>query len=222
MAGWNSGGSFALPLSPEVYVCQIADVSQVEGKPFKDKPAKDRFKWTVDVWMGNQWVRKALYTGIEFQDASKVSGAQWMPELMKLVRACGRPLPQTPAEALAWNANDLIGVRFGVRMETDEAGAPQKRYVQILDAAPQQHAPVPQVAAPTAPQPVPVQAAAPPAPVTAPPPPSAQTAPPPAQNASEPDPFDGDAGAIPPVAPSSAPHPAHMPPPAATGADVWA
>lgn len=216
MAGWNAGGGkLDLPVSPHVYVFQVSDVKTIKGKDM-GKGEKPRFQWSIDVWVNNQWERKTIYTGVEFCDVTKISSAQFVPELIKLTRACQRPIPQNAAEALAWDPNSLIGCRAGIRI-MEEDGLVQKKFVQLEAQAPVQQvaAPLPQVAAP--------QVAPPPAPA-APvgPPPVAAAAPPPAPADVAHDPFVGDAGAIPATSAPAVPQLPHVPPPAATGADVWA
>lgn len=222
MAGWNAGGGkLELPISPTPYVFQIADVKTVQGKNPKTNEPNTRWQWGVDIWLNNQWVRKSIYTGTEFQDISKISSAQFVPELMKLVRACKRPLPTNAAEAAAWSPDSLIGCRAGIRM-VEEDGLVQKKFVQIEEPAQpaQPMAPVPQPVAPIHPNahsagvtPPPASPAveAPVAPVAAAPTPAPAAPPAPASPA---DPFAGDPGSIPPAA--------YNPPPVASAADVWA
>jgi hypothetical protein len=150
----------------------VTDWAQVEGKAFQDKPNPGpRFKFSVDVWMGNAWQRKTIFTGTNFCDPNQVSAASFIPKLVKLVRACDMPLPMDAQQAAAWTADCLIGKRFGILMSPDpETGKVEPRFVRLAQA------PVlprpPERPAPAAP---PAQQFQPPAPTPAPP----QYAPPP-------------------------------------------
>lgn len=224
MAGWSSGKKgLGLAPAPSPYAAHIADCKAIKGQDPKTKEETDRFQWGVDIWIGNQWVRKSIFTGTNFCDLSNIRDPQFIPNLVKLVRACGLPVPQSADEARAWHPNTLIGQRFGVRVEED-SGIITERYVR-LDAQQPQAAPVQQAPAP-APQAQPAQylppqgyAPAPPAAQPAPP----QYAPPPAAAA-----LPAYAPAPPPqqYVPPSDPFQQPAPTPAAAGvagaADPWA
>ena len=201
MAGWGSGGSkLDLPPAPTPYTAQVADVEVKRQADYNDKSKEvERFKFSVDVWINGAWARRTLWTGTNFSDPKDLSDPQFVPKLMKLVRACGLPFPANAQEAAAWDPNNcLIGKRFGILCQPDpESGVVQTKFVPLANG----------------------QAIG--AHVAATPPPAAPAAngapPPPAANGAPPDPFTGDAGA-------TAPTPEQMATAqqVAGGADPWA
>lgn len=230
-AGFGGGGGakFA-PTTPGDYTFQVVDVQATTTQDYNDKSVqRAQFKWTCDLWTGQGWERRNLWTGRNFTDISQIQDPKFISKLNYLVRACGLPVPTDAAQAAAWNEQSLIGRRFTIRVEPDPASGilVQRWLPPASSSAPQQQAP-PAAAPPVAPQqyvpPAPaLQQQAPPAVPQyppqqyAPPPPAPQYLPPaapapPSYPPSPPvpnDPFAGDPGATPPRA-------------AAALADPWA
>lgn len=222
MAGFGSGGGkLNLSPSPQPYVAQVADVGSAEGRDFNNQNAKvPQFKWTIHVWVNGAWQVKTLFTGINFTDLANVRDPQYVSKLTRLVRACGLPVPQSVAEAQAWDERSLIGNRLGIKIEPDpETGVLQERFVRLQPAAPAQPSqpsqPHPSVPAPAAYTPSPASQPtqsdhpAPPAPSQ---PAPAPAGPPPASYAPQP---NGHAAPAPHSAPqgNGYPAPTAAPPP---------
>lgn len=174
--GGGGGGNKWVPEYPGDITFQIADVKPTETTDYNDKTQTVRqFQWTVDAWNPhkNAWERKTIWTKRRISPPD-VTDKQFISQLNYLIRACGRQVPVTGAEAEQWDENSLIGCRFQRRVEADAmtgqltwkwlppAGQPQQ--------APYQPGPTSQAAhQPTSyQQPAPQQAYSQPAPPQAP------------------------------------------------------
>ena len=178
MAGkWGSNGGGGMRLPAGLNTAQVVSVQAVLSTKLKDQ-GKDpeQFEWSVQVWVGGKWEPRKIWTGRSFQDPSSISAPQFVPKLMKLVRACGQPLPTTASEATSWREDSLVGHRFGILMQPDpEDPSTLRDYIVPLQQQP-------------TPAPPPGEALL----LAPPPPPAAVTSP---------DPFGGtDPGSTPPPA----------------------
>lgn len=119
MAKWgNSGGGMRLPAGR--YTAQIVDVKLIESEQLRAQ-GKDpeQFEWTINVWLGDRWESRKLWTGCTFQDPASIKDIRFVPKLMKLVRACGMSLPTTKEQAEQWDEESLIGRQFELLIQPD-------------------------------------------------------------------------------------------------------
>jgi hypothetical protein len=146
MAGWNDGGK-GLNLPPGDYVTHITEYKSVMSKGFQGKEPEEQWQWGIQLQMPNgTWVGRSLFTGQRFTDPAKLSDPQFIPKLMRVVRACGLPLPSTAAEAKAWQPDLLLNKQFITRVvEDEETGATEIKYLQVngTQAAPRPAAQAP-------------------------------------------------------------------------------
>lgn len=139
MAGWGSGKS---QLPKGKHVAQVRDVKNTMSKGFQDKAPAPQFEWGVDVQINGQWIAHTIYTGQNFCDPSSLSNPQFVPKLMRLVKACGVALPTNAAEAQRWDPQILIGKQFGIQVDEDpETNALVTRYVLLKSQGQQSAAP---------------------------------------------------------------------------------
>lgn len=165
MAGWGSGKQ-TLPAGD--HLAQIRDWKQTKSQPRNpNEEPKDQFEWGLDIQIKGQWKARKIWTGQDFCDPTG-RDPQFIPKLVKLVHACGLPLPKSPAEAAAWDPNAMIGRQFVIHVEEDTlTGKVTETYRAVQGAAQNAGAGMP-AAQPAPPTPAPTS-----------------------------DPFVGDAGATP-------------------------
>lgn len=169
-AQWSSNSGGGLNLSAGQHVAQIVGVATTPGKQFPDgRPPKPQFQWQLRVWLQNNWTERRIWTGTAFVDLSGITDPQFIPKLVKLVRACQHPLPQSAEEAAAWQETSLIGAQFvlEIRPNPDLPSITETIYRPYQQYRPPS---APAAAAPAAPEVPSVPAQLPP-PVSAPTPP---------------------------------------------------
>lgn len=137
MPGHASFGNRRQELPVGDYLAQITNVKIGDADDFRD-PSKKRpvFIWSVDIAVDGDWESRSLYTPRTFTDMSTNPQPQYVSNLNKLVRACGKPVPQTAEAVDAWDENDLIGTQFVWRVAEDpETGAKVRKFLPAAQSA---------------------------------------------------------------------------------------
>lgn len=121
MAGFGAGANFDLPQGTHVHY--INGVSRTTGQSFKDKTKEvDQYLWDVQYQEegSEEWKSRKIWTGQNFLLWESITAPHLIPKLMKIVKACGLPSPQSREEAEAWDEESLVGQYFRVKNEPDE------------------------------------------------------------------------------------------------------